>query len=83
MFNNYYGLIASTIAFMMLSETAEAQKTPDDIGYFEGRKYLAKPATEKLEALWQQCLADPTVEPVAYDKFPDLFTRNIDISYTR
>jgi hypothetical protein len=37
----------------------------------------------KLNELWQQCLADPTVEPVPYNKLPDLFTRVMHRSYTR
>ena len=39
MINNNFGIIASAIAFLMLSEAVEAQKTPDQIGYFNGRKY--------------------------------------------
>ena len=86
MINNYSKLLtaASAIAFMMLSETVEAKKslTPDEVSYFSKGYYKKKTAAEKLDELWQQCLADPTVEPVPYNKLPDLFTRRIDLSYT-
>ena len=55
MISNNLGLIATAIAFLMLSESAEAQrgpKTPDQRGYFEGGKYKKMSAAEKLDALW-------------------------------
>jgi hypothetical protein len=38
---NYSGFIASAIAFIMLSETVEAQAptTPDQVGYFRRDTY--------------------------------------------
>ena len=83
--NNYSRLIASAIAFMMLSEPVEAQmsSSPDKWGYFDGGRYQNWSANEKLEALWKQCIADTTPKPVPYNELPSLFTRNIDITYTR
>ena len=57
--------------------------TPDQIGYFDGQEWMAKTGAEKLDELWKQCLADPTVEPVHYEEFPNLFERDIDITYIR
>ena len=78
-------LIACAIAATLSSaiELEQRQKTPADRGYFEGGKYKRKTAAEKLEKLWEQCLADDTVAPIPYNELPDLFERNIDISYVR
>ena len=42
--------IAATISSALVLE--QKQKTPADIGYFEGGKYKRKTAEEKLEKLW-------------------------------